>query len=180
MSKMDYHGMKEDDASVLGLVAFENPTSQLIEAASRGMRCDSKNISECIMSGRLCPVGSGYDKTLVFGDRQREEEWAVKEEEETLVVNLDCTRYYDPVLDYEAPQITQSSQPAAPLPPTHPSSVFYDPTEDYQPNANDILDHIQGSVYRPASPLMQENEEPAAKKIKFYTPVYKRRDECVR
>lgn len=155
ISKLNYHGMKSIETSVLGMAAFEDPTSQLIEAAAHGLANDTNNMSECVMSGRLCSVGSGYDKMLVLGSKELEEKFKYQDPDDMILDNPalpvynNGPAYYEPENEYMMEKQT-----------------YYDPTEDFdfsvQASVNDIL-----TTYRPSTP-------PAAKKVKYYEPTYNR------
>lgn len=105
--QMDYHGMKHLDSSVLGKASFEHALEELSTATALGIKQRTNNISECVLSGRLCPIGSGYNQfQLVDGDAPPQQ-------------------YYDPVDELFGMIETEPQMPQRPtydLPTYHPES----------------------------------------------------------
>lgn len=91
---MDYHGMKHLDSSVIGKASFEHALEELTTATALGIKQRTNNISECVLSGRLCPIGSGYNQfQLVEGDNP-------------------APQYYDPVDELFGMIETEPQMPA--------------------------------------------------------------------
>lgn len=134
IKQMDFHGMKGIDESVLGRATFQSAIEQLSSAAAKGVEQKTSNISECVISGRLCPVGSGYDKFEVKVDEDFH--FAAEPDADDVLMDL--------------------------APPTFPNAgLVYDPMdESYEPNAElcDTYDEDGGAVYAPASPSYEAQE----------------------
>lgn len=152
--KMDFHGLKHNDPSVLGKAAFEDPLYQLSSAAANGVKQNTSNLSECVISGRLCPVGSGYNQF------------------ELIETEAPANTFYDPTDDI----LFDIQMPLRPFLPSDASAAApavrkeeYDPLDDYTPAD-------EGVMYRPSSPYLGDtnvthsvavSNDPPCKRVKI-------------